>query len=67
MRTYIHHTRTQQVINGRVQTVYNYNWPADYTCEQKQIWLLNHGTTERQAYMIAFNVSETEMQRIEND
>lgn len=76
-----YHRQEQRVVNGALRVVDIFDWPMiQYTrwqdnsrfelpmsAEQKQNWLTGHGWSERQAYMIAFNVSEAEMQRIEND
>ncbi len=72
------HQVKQEVINGKVQKVNVFNWPKqkynfvngesvvkEWEPEVKQIWLINHGWNERAAYMIAFNVPEAEMKRIE--
>lgn len=56
-----------KVINGKVQTLYIFSWPVGYTELQKQNWLTSNGWDEREAYKIAFNISEIEMKRIEND
>lgn len=73
-------SKEKRVINGAVREVESFNWPKveysygdgskvvqEWPNEAKQAWLINHGYSERRAYMIAFNVSEADMQRIEND
>lgn len=70
----------QKVVNGAVREVRSYNWPKvqysdvhgnkevrEWPNEVKMDWLIRHNYSERSAYMIAYNVSEAEMKRIEND
>lgn len=59
-------TKVKKVVNGKVQEIYEFTWTPGKSAENKQIWLINNGWSERSAYMIAFNISESEMKRIEN-
>lgn len=63
----IYHTQDKKVVNGVVRIVDTFNFPSNMISEERVIWLTNRGWNERAAVMIAFNISESEMQRIEND
>jgi hypothetical protein len=75
-----YHHQEERIVNGALRVVDVFNWPmvrysridgsqfeAPMSNEARQNWLINHGWSERQAYMVAFNISEAEMQRIENE
>lgn len=63
----IYHNQTKKVVNGKVQIVDTFSFPSSMIEAERQIWLINRGWSERSAYMIACNVSEADMQRVENN
>jgi hypothetical protein len=72
--------KIKKVVNGAVREIEIFSWPKvqysfsdgskvvrEWNPEVKMDWLTGHGYSERRAYMIAYNASEADMQRIEND